>query len=385
MNKFVRPLLALALVATVCGAGAHAVDYYETGYGNDFYSSQINYDSFHLSARKRLESVRIGSSGQSFGTFTTASAGGFSSDGAYAAPMAPSSRVGSYSSARRRQLDCVYYSGFTVWADLYQTWAKQQSEGGDDGYKHKIFGPALGFDWTSGPFTIGVAGTYGWGKMTSRDLHNDRRSRQWAAEVYAQYNADLFYINATVGYGHNTIRSNRTSTITPWSYGDKYATNSVNLDAEFGWKFNWSGLQVTPHAGVRFFHDRRGSIDEGEGIGAVKANSRNYHTFEIPVGVTVGYEINTNGMTFVPRARFGYTPELFREDNRVDGRMNVGGTTGWVNGSEDAARRSRNGFNLGLGLEAKITKSISAHVDYSCSLRPDQYEHHWNAGLGFTF
>ena len=357
MNKFVRPLLALAL-ATICGAGAHALD---AGYGNDFFASQINYDSFNLSVRKRLETVRIGSSlGQTFAGLRTASTPLFASDDAFA--MAPSSRVGSYSSASRRQLDCVYYNGFTLWGDMYATWAQQRAHHGRDGYRHKVFGPAIGFDWTTGGFTIGLGTTYNWGKMHGRDEQNDRRTRQWAAEIYGQYNADRFYVNATVGYGHNDIRSHRTN-----GWGDKYSTNSVNLDAEFGWKFNWSGLQIVPHAGARFFHDRHGEINDGN----IRASSENYHVFEVPLGINVAYEVNTGGMTFVPRAKFGYTPELFRERNSVDG--------------DEGARRSRNGFNVGLGMEAKITKSISAHVDYNCNFRPRQYEHHWNMGVGFTF
>ena len=379
MNKFVRPLMALAL-ATICGVGAHAGEYLpETGFGNDSYSSQMNYDSFNMSVKKRMETMRIGSIGQSFGRFNTAEL--ISSDEAYA--MAPSSRTGSYSSSRRRQLDCVYYSGFTVWADLYQTWAKQRSRGNHEGYKHKVFGPAVGFDWTSGPFSIGGAMTYNWGKMKGRDISHDRKTRQWAIDLYGQYNAELYYINGIIGYGHNTLRSDR-PVPSGGANGDKYSTNSFNIEAEFGYKFNWSGLQVSPHVGVRYFADRRGSISEGAGPYAVHANTRNYHVFELPVGVTVGYEINTNGMIFVPRARFGYTPELFRKDNSWGGTYN-GGAGAVYSYSESGARRSRHGFNLGLGMEAKITKSLSAHVDYNCNFRPKQYEHHWNLGMGFSF
>ncbi len=382
MNKYVRPLLALAL-ATFCGAGAHALD--ASGYANDSLSTLINHDSFNLSVRKRMESLRIGSVGQSFGSLR--SAGLFSSDEAYA--LAPSSRTGSYASARRRQLDCVYYSGVTIWADLYQTWARQRARGADDGYKHKVFGPAIGLDWTSGPFSIGIAGTYNWGKMRGINERNDRRTKQWGAEIYGQYNADLFYVNATIGYGHNTIRSRRNDFSTGFplpgtgsrEYGDKYSTNAVNLDAEFGWKFNWSGLQVVPHAGIRYFHDRRGNIDEGR-IGtnlAVQANSENYDVLEVPLGIDVGYEINTGGAIIVPRAKFGYALELARDRNEWSG------THGSFASTETGARRSRNGFSAGLGIEAKFTKNLSAHVDYTAKFRSSQYEHHWNLGMGFSF
>ncbi len=376
MNYIVRPLLALAL-ATLCGAGAHALDL--SSYGNDSLSTQINMDSFNMSVRKRMETLRIGSLGQSF-----KAAGLFASDEAYA--LAPSSRTGSYARASsRRQLDCVYYNGFTVWGDLYQTWARQRTRDGGDGYKHKVFGPAVGFDWTSGPFTIGLATTYSWGKMRSMSAANDRKTRQWGAEIYGQYNADLFYVNGTIGYAHNNIESSRGDDRTivgdsAGAYGADYSTNAVNLDAEFGWKFNWSGLQVVPHAGVRYFHDRRGGINEGgTGVFAIRASSENYDVLEIPLGVDIGYEINAGGAIIVPRAKFGYALELGRDHNEWNGARGVSAAGG------RGARRSRNGFAAGLGIEAKITKNLSAHVEYNAKLRPNQYEHHWNLGMGFSF
>lgn len=379
MRNFVRPMLALSL-ATLFGLGAHA--YAATGYATDSYGSQLSYDSFNLSVRKRMESVRVGSIAQPFGRSTVnpdsynyqVGSATLSSDEAYA--MAPSSRVASNSTYRRRQLDCVYYSGFTVWADMYQTWSRQRSDGNNDGYRYRTFGPAVGFDWTSGGFTIGLASTYNWGKIKSRSWDNDRKLRTWALELYGQYNADLYYINATLGYAHNSFRSDQRS----WVGGghDRYSSNSWNIDAEFGYKLNFSGFQVTPHIGARYYHDRRGSIDEGWGGASV--NAKNYDVLEIPVGVNLAYEINTGGMILVPRARFGWTPELFRKKGKASGT--------WWNGArldESSSRRGRNMFTLGLGLEAKITKAISAHIDYNANIRSKQYEHHWNFGAGFSF
>jgi outer membrane autotransporter protein len=371
MRKFVRPLLALSL-ATTFGLGAQA--YAGTGYATDSYGSQLSYDSFNLSVRKRLESVRIGSVSQPFGRTTVTpdtynypvgpvgpvGAVSVGSDQAYA--MTPSSRVASNSSYRRRQLDCVYYSGFTVWADLYQTWANQRSHGTDDGYRYRTFGPAVGFDWTSGGFTIGAATTYNWGKLKSKSGGDDRDLDTWALELFGQYNADLYYVNATLGYAHNRFHP---------SHSGHYSTNAWNIDAEFGYKFNFSGFQVTPHVGARYFHDRHGDISSAWG----SISARDYYVFEVPVGVTLGYELNAGGMVFVPRARLGWTPELFRRKGRVNT---------WY-GEENAARRGRNGFNMGLGVEARITQAISAHIDYNVGLRSRQHEHHLNFGAGFSF
>ncbi len=391
MRKYVRPLLALSL-ATLFGLGAHA--YAATnhaGFATDSYGSQISFDSFNYSVRKRMESVRIGSIAQPFGrrsvnpdpyNYQVGSAS-FSSDEAYA--MAPSSRVASSSAYRRRQLDCVYYSGFTVWADIYQTWARQKDRGGNaDGYKFRTFGPAVGFDYTTGGFTFGLATTYNWGKIKSRNYSHDRKLRTWATELYGQYNSDLFYVNATLGYAHNSFRSSRTNTVAFPGHGDRYNSNSWNIDGEFGWKFNFSGFQVTPHAGLRWFNDRRGSISEGAGNYSINAGSKSYYVIELPVGVDLGYEINTGGMTFVPRARFAYIPELTRRRGSFNGTYRLPGD-GFAGAHEGAATRNRHGFKAGLGMEARISNALSAHLDYNINFRSKQYEHHWNLGMGFTF
>lgn len=385
MKNVMRPLLALCLV-TVFGTCAHAATFYPSGFGNESFVSMHGMDSFNLSVRKRLESVRIGSVGQSYGR-SMSEAPLFSSDEAFA--MAPSSRGGTVASgsARRRQLDCVYYSGFTVWGDMYQTWVKQSSRGSSDGYQFRTTGPAIGFDYSTGGFSIGLATTYNWGKMRARDFHHDRKTKQYGLELYGQYNTDLFYINGTLGYGHTTFRSDRDTWPTPWpSNGDKYSSNSWNIDGEFGWKFRFSGLNLTPHVGIRYFHDRRGSIDEGP-YGThnytIRAGTRNGYIWEMPVGVDLAYEINTGGMVFVPRVRAAWVPQLSSKRGGWSGTENVDGVN--YSYGENAARRDRNGYLLGAGLEAKITKAISAHIDYNCNFRSKAYEHHWNLGVGFTF
>ena len=306
--------------------------------------------------------------------------------------MAPSSRASSVASARRRQLDCVYYSGFTAWADIYQTWARQRSTNfQEEGYEFRTTGPAIGFDWTSGPATIGAAMTYNWGKLSGRDVSHDQKISTWGVSLYGQYNSDNFYVNATLGYGHQRFDSDRrtyAATLagsTPVTYGDDFTSNLVNLDAEFGWKMAWSGFNVVPNVGIRFLHDRRGAINEGGYANAIQISGENYHVLELPIGVNFSYEINTSGMVFVPRGRLAWIPELDHNGGGWSGFVGDDAGTTMVGYGQNAAVRSRHGFQIGLGMEAKITKSLSAHVDYTANLRARQHEHHWNLGMGFSF
>ncbi len=382
MKKCVRPMLALALA--LCFGAAAQVQAMDEGYANDAYASQIGYDSFNYSIKQRLASARIGSSTRYFGTAPIL----VQSDDAYA--MAPSSRSSSVAPASasrsRRQLDCVYYSGFTVWADFYQTWARQDTRGNEDGYTYRATAPAVGFDWSNGNFTVGLATTYNWAKIKGKSSGHDREVDHWGTALYAQYNGEKFFANASIGYSYNRFDSARSQTTPFGTVGRnaKYHSNAFNIDATFGYKFNFGGFKVVPNVGLRYFYDRRGNIDEGNSW-AIQGGRQNSYTFELPVGVDLSYEIAAGNAIIVPRIRAAWIPELARKRGHFDGALYDGAGVPVSSININGAERSRNGFLVGAGLEAKITKSFSAHIDYNCNFRSGAYEHHWNLGAGFTF
>lgn len=386
MKKQVLALVALALAATLgadaMGGQSSYYGYNVTNYANDPYAAQIAYDSFNYSVRKRFDSVRAGETVRG----GVASAPLVRSQSAYG--MAPDTRDGGVYS--RRQLDCVYYNGFTIWGDLAAVWAGQSSDGDRNGYRFDGVAPVLGFDWSNNAFTVGIATTYMWGKLKGQDwVAHDQNTYTWGIEGYAQYNANRWYANATLGYGNTSYRGDRqdwsasnASFWYPYDRGAEYHTNSWNIDGEFGMKFDFKCFRVTPHIGLRYFHDRRGDINESwwGDFNGVSVGRQNYYTMELPIGVNLAYEFVVGGAVLIPQLRFAWVPELYRKAGEANGFWNNGD---WFH--EEAPTRSHQGFILGAGLEAKITKSISAHLDYNCNLRPRAYEHHLNLGVGFTF
>ncbi|MDR1535029.1 MAG: autotransporter outer membrane beta-barrel domain-containing protein, partial [Planctomycetota bacterium] len=341
-------------------------------YSNSPYAAQIGFDSFNYSVKQRLESIRLGvlDSGYSAAPLIR-------SDSAMAAPASRSSSV--RSSYTQRQLDCVYTSGFTVWGDIYQTWASQRSEDDNAGYRYTATAPAVGFDWTSGSFTVGLATTYNWGRLRGKDISHNLKARAWDIAAYGQYNTNRYYARAGIGYGYNHYSGNRWAAIPQYA---SYHSHSLNLEGEFGLKFNFSDFMVNPHAGIRLFHDRRGAFAETPLTNiSFGAGKENYYVLELPLGVDLGYAIKAGGALIVPRVKAAWIPELARRRGRVSGSL----LDSLIPYSSDSPRRSRNGFLLGLGLEAKITKSLSGHIDYDVNFRHKAYEHHWNVGVGFTF
>lgn len=381
MKRKLFALAAVALTVTCLASPVSAIDILGdiTGYDSDMFAAQSTNDAFTRTIKNRMSVARLGDLSQY-------------SRGMAIAPLVSESAYGQttrYSSSR--QIDCVYTNGFTVWGAGYGAWSRQKVKDGNDGYKFRTAGPALGFDWSNGTFTAGVATTYAWGKIQGRDISNSRKTRTWGITGYGQYNHQLFYINTNIGYSHNRYRDNNRSAI----YGDgagrvfsagnggNYKSNSWNVATEFGYKLKFTnGLSLVPNIGFRYFHDKRNSFSEdGFPATALNVGSRNYHVFELPIGVDVGYEIRTGSGTILrPHVNFTWVPELDRKRGSVSYSNANFGTV-----REESARRGRNGYNIGGGLQAKFTESISAHLDYNVELRDRKYEHTLNLGLGFTF
>ncbi|MDR2390143.1 MAG: autotransporter outer membrane beta-barrel domain-containing protein [Planctomycetota bacterium] len=365
MKKTMLPFtFAVLFLASLSGKPAQAVEL--EIHSSSPYAAQIGMDSFNYSVRKRLDAVRMGAIDSVY-----AGAAPFGSDSALAA--APATRSASVrSSVSRRQLDCVYYNGFTVWGDLYQTWAKQTGRDGSSGYRYTATAPAVGFDWTSGPVTIGFATTYNFGKLKGGDANQSLKARAWDMEVYGQYNAAKYYISAGIGYGYNHYKGTRWDSVSLPHFAD-YHSHSVNLDGEFGLKFNFSDFLITPHAGLRLFHDRRGAFAEDNTLAGnpVESGRASYYVWEVPLGVNLAYAIRAGGAMIIPQVKAAWIPELARRRGNV--------------AVASAPRRARNGFLIGVGLEAKISRTLGVHVDYNANFRNNAHEHHWNLGVGFTF
>lgn len=369
MKKIVLLLVALA----VGGAQGYAGQLVENGnpfaavgYQNDAFLAESVADAFQNSVKDRLGAARTG--------------------------------VNKIQRNDGRYIDCEYTNGFTIWGGGYGTWGRQKSHNLEDGYKLHAAGPALGIDWSNGAFTAGIAGTYAWGKIKGRSFNHDRDTKTWAITGYGQWTNGALYVNGLVGYGRNRFDGDHTNS---WNdqfnqlntvYGDsgKYHSNSWNAAAEVGYKFLLgSCFSITPNVGIRYFHDKNKAFSESAtyflaganaGSYSIHWNREKYHVLELPIGVTFGYEIKTGNAVIVPQLRAAWVPEIDRKR---------AGATGYDSFDNvyhlKSARRNRNGFLVGAGLQARFSQKVSANLDYNVTLRNHGYEHNLNLGVGFTF
>ena len=348
MRKFTTWVMVGIFVA--CASAAAAAD--ATNFANDAYASQLSMDAFNKSVKHRMQVARFGFYG-----------------GVNAPPAqryAASSMYG----------DCPT-SSFTVWADGYASWAKKKD---NNGYRYAVAGPALGFDWSNGPLTVGLATTYNWGKLKGREVSHDNKTRTFGVTAYAQYNYERFYVNAAVSYGRNRFKSNRYEV--DGAFGDtgraKYHSNTWNAQMEVGTRLNICNFLIEPNVGLRYFHDRRNSFDETFDVAATNLyGKRTYHTWEVPVGVDVAYEIGLFNAMLMPRLHFAWVPQFDRKHPTASRTV--------ATALSERSRRTSHGWELGAGFQTKVFRGMSAHVDYTVNMRSKTYEHTLTAGLGMSF
>lgn len=341
---------AIAAAFTLLLSQGFAVD--TTNFANDAFASQISMDSFNQSIRHRLEVSRMAFYGD--------------------VNRPPAERYfGSNFS------DCKA-SNFTIWGDGYYTWGKKKDS---NGYKYRVGGPVLGFDWSNGPLTVGIATTYNWGKLEGREVDHENKTRTWATTAYAQWNYERFYVNAELSYGYNRFKSKRYEVLgVPVAdpATAKYHSNAWNAQVELGARLNWCNFLVEPHIGFRYFHDNRQSFNEQVAGGGVNSfDKRNYHAIEMPLGLDVAYQAGFMNGLFTPRLHFAWIPQFDRRYAKAV--MNA------PTYQQETSERARHGFELGAGLQTKVYKGISAHVDYNVNMRSKTYEHTLSAGLGMSF
>ncbi len=354
MRKSTVFVLAIVLA---CGGAAMAGTLPVTGFGHDAYASQISLDSFNMSVKQRMEMARFAFYG-----------------GPISAPPA------SYTA---RVAECS--SGVTVWADGYGAWAKQKERHGDAGYSYKVGGPAMGVDWSNGPLTLGLAGTYNWGKIKYRgDTSHDRQTRTWALTAYGQINYERFYANAQLSYGRNRYKSDRyEAQVLERADDHKYHSNAWNAEMEIGTRLNYCNFVFTPHIGLRYFHDRRKAFTESFTTGSYRYGKRNYHTLEMPLGVDIGYQFEIFNTVLVPKLKFAWVPQWDRSNARA--RATGTGALAGSNYRYSEKLRGKHGFRLGAGVQTDITQRVTLHVDYNVDMHTKAYEHRLNAGLGVSF
>ena len=276
--------------------------------------------------------------------------------------------------------------GSTIWVNPIYT--NQESDGfGAQGVNYgtdlSLYGLALGGDATlDNGMILGAMLNVGAGDVDGKDaasgVSND--IKYYGFSFYTGYEFNGFSILADAGYSmvYNDVEANTQV----GKLNAKYDSTSINAGIAAQYKMDVAGVNVMPHAAVRYSYvdmDGFDLKDEGVAFGSVDGTDAN--VFSIPVGITLSKNIVAGTWTVKPS--LDLTVACNFGDDSLESKVNY---LGVANKDLSTDTEFVDSFTYGatMGIAAQSGNvSLGLGVNYTGSSNVDQYG--VNANARFVF
>ena len=198
--------------------------------------------------------------------------------------------------------------------------------------------------------------------------------------VYATYQPNPWYLNASLGYGWNSYKSKRFVT--------GFGTNEANYDgkqimgrAELGYILSEGAFDITPHIGLRVNLLDIDSYTETGPAPAVSIDSRSVNSVRGVLGLGVRYEADLGSAgKIVPEGYVRLLNEFGNPDEAITGNIVSGGAF-----NVKTVARDDLSYAVGAGLTYEMNESVSLRVHYNGEFQSDYDEHAVSASFRFAF
>ena len=276
--------------------------------------------------------------------------------------------------------------GSTIWVNPIYT--NQESDGfGAQGVNYgtdlSLYGLALGGDATlDNGMILGAMINVGAGDVDGKDaasgVSND--IKYYGFSFYTGYEFNGFSILADAGYSmvYNDVEANTQV----GKLNAKYDSTSINAGIAAQYNMDVAGVNVMPHAAVRYSYvdmDGFDLKDEGVAFGSVDGTDAN--VFSIPVGITLSKDIVAGTWTVKPS--LDLTVACNFGDDSLESKVNY---LGVANKDLSTDTEFVDSFTYGatMGIAAQSGNvSLGLGVNYTGSSNVDQYG--VNANARFVF
>ena len=276
--------------------------------------------------------------------------------------------------------------GATLWlAPVYKSADSDgfDAQSVDYGVDVDLYGIALGADYTlSNGVTFGAMFNVGSGDIDGEGaaaaVSND--FDYYGFGVYAGYSVGQFSVIGDVSY---TVADNELEANTSVDkIGAQMDSSNLSLGVTGKYSMAFNGVNVTPHAGLRFSNiDLDDYTIDGEDVVA-HADSDSLNLFAIPVGVTIAKEFKGESWTVAPSLDLTVTGQF--GDDELDGDVTWAGVS---NLTTHTTTEVIDNFTYGatLGVEAQSVGGVAfgLSVGYTGSSNTDEFG--VNANARFTF
>lgn len=264
-----------------------------------------------------------------------------------------------------------------VWASPFYKYS--QFDGTGFGYDHEINlgGGLVGLDYNvADNFRLGVALSAGGG--TAKGDGRDRFKVEddfnfFGASLYGSYAYGALTVAGDLGYtaiGHDME-------VKGLGAKDKPDTDAFTVGLSGRYKLALEAMDVTPHLGLRYI----GLSGDDANFGGDKVETADARLFQVPVGVTLGKDLATQGgWTVSPKADLGAVFTM--GDTDTDGRALLKGAAPLALNADITDTAA---FKGGLGLKADNGNGFSLGLDYTLLAGRHQTDHGVAATLRYEF
>ncbi|MBI0094082.1 MULTISPECIES: autotransporter outer membrane beta-barrel domain-containing protein [Gilliamella] len=239
-----------------------------------------------------------------------------------------------------------------LWINLINHHQSANNYQGISGYKYTSNGFIVGYDkQIIDNFLVGTTFSYTSGKYKDKAASsNDSDINNYQIQLYSGYRfSNNITTSAYVGYtyGKNHLDSHDNY----YSINEKFHSNTWNVGSTIG--YNWQvqeKLTLIPSISLNYLYTENSSHNARYNkIDLVKYGKASNSAFLIPMDMTIDYSIFKDMDNQISlRAKTGYIVNL--SHNEFDSDITINGVNGLEKMSTHTANRSKNQYNLGLGL-----------------------------------
>lgn len=254
---------------------------------------------------------------------------------------------------------------------------------GVNGFDSNTYAVSVGIDGDITPeMRFGLAGFY-----SDTDVDENGTNPNSGQQIeglgvlaYASWRPKDWYVNGTVGYGHNTYKSQRTAAgaLHTASFNGTQLMSRVEAGRIF--QFDDGALDITPHVGLRANKLWLDGYTEAGPV-ATTVNSQNITSVRAVAGVGARYTFEyDNGSRFLPEGYIRGLQELADPSQPITGSVVGGGQF-----VSTPTERDNFSYAVGAGFTYEFTDVFSVRLLYDGEFQDDYREDSVTAAIRVEF
>lgn len=272
--------------------------------------------------------------------------------------------------SRTHNRDASLLSAGHLWIDTSLNKIKKDQNHQNAGFKYDPRGFALGYDFEIIPekVTAGLAVSYSTGRaeiLSGAPVSDHDDVDNYLASFYGKYKNSNYYANWNLGGGY--FKDKTKIVAETINARGKFNSSAWFAYGETGYNLGSGQLTVEPFAGLEYTYLTTDSYSE-KGSGARHFDKADWNIFEVPVGLRIGKEFNSEQFYFTPTASVAYARNF--GDTAVKTTASFIGANGVWKVASPSEKRDSLRASASIKFNSK-EYPLAFHVGYALDYRSD--------------